>query len=287
MRVINTSGAARTFTLTIGADAAGTRLYSAASIPAAGLDIQGPFTLDALDFMQAYASGSGVNIIINGGLSATAAYATSFTQSETPLSEDGNWTHTSAAYPTGSWTYVQTSGGLALCTQDGLGTPASNIYNDSYAYLSNFAPDDHQVSEIITYTGGITGNQEIECLLRWSDTNTLAQGYECLLPRPGSSYGPQIVKWNGPYGDFTYLAEGSLPTFGDGDVWSARIVGDAITCYLNGSLIVSANINQDINGNPISKYTSGNPGIGLFRHNQGGATNPSAFCVRRFQAVSM
>lgn len=57
MRVSNPTGGAVTFTLSIGNDAAGTRLYDAVSIPAGGsLDIYGPFTLAAAEVVQSLAS---------------------------------------------------------------------------------------------------------------------------------------------------------------------------------------------------------------------------------------
>ena len=56
-RVSNPTGGAVPFTMSIGADAAGTRLYDAVSIPAGGsLDIFGPFTLAATEIVQAFAS---------------------------------------------------------------------------------------------------------------------------------------------------------------------------------------------------------------------------------------
>lgn len=57
MRVSNPTGGAVTFTISIGADAAGTRLYDAVSVPAGGaVDIWGPFTLAAAEILQALAS---------------------------------------------------------------------------------------------------------------------------------------------------------------------------------------------------------------------------------------
>ncbi len=57
MRVSNPTAGAVTFTLSIGADAAGTRLYDAVSIPAASyLDIWGPFSMAAAEIIQSFAS---------------------------------------------------------------------------------------------------------------------------------------------------------------------------------------------------------------------------------------
>jgi hypothetical protein len=62
LHVQNPSGSAVTFTVSIGADAAGTRLYDAYSIPAAGpgvtanvLDIFGYWILETTEIIQAFA----------------------------------------------------------------------------------------------------------------------------------------------------------------------------------------------------------------------------------------
>jgi hypothetical protein len=61
IRVDNPSAGAVTFTMSIGADAAGTRLFGATSIPAnSGLDIWGPFTLAAAEIVQALAGTTNV-----------------------------------------------------------------------------------------------------------------------------------------------------------------------------------------------------------------------------------
>ena len=53
----NADVVARTVTVSIGADAAGTRILSGYSIPAASpYDLWGPFTLEATEIVQAYAS---------------------------------------------------------------------------------------------------------------------------------------------------------------------------------------------------------------------------------------
>ncbi len=68
MRVSNPTGSAVPFTLSIGADAAGTRLYDGVSIPAASyLDIWGPFSLAAAEIIQAFAgSNSALVLEIDG-----------------------------------------------------------------------------------------------------------------------------------------------------------------------------------------------------------------------------
>ncbi len=68
IRISNPTGGAVTFNLSIGADAAGTRLYSGVSVAAgSSLDIYGPFTLAAAEVIQAFASAaSSLAIVIDG-----------------------------------------------------------------------------------------------------------------------------------------------------------------------------------------------------------------------------
>jgi hypothetical protein len=66
-RVSNPSGGALTFTMSIGADATGTRLYDAVSVPAGGgLDIFGPFTVAAGEIVQALGSGTALVLELDG-----------------------------------------------------------------------------------------------------------------------------------------------------------------------------------------------------------------------------
>lgn len=68
INVDNPSGADVQFTLSIGADAAGTRLYSSVTIRAGGgLDVYGPFTMETGEIIQAWAGTPSVlNLTING-----------------------------------------------------------------------------------------------------------------------------------------------------------------------------------------------------------------------------
>lgn len=64
----NPSGGAVSFTLSIGADAAGTRLYGSYSLPAASVyDIYGPFTLEAAEIIQGFASVAATVVITVDG----------------------------------------------------------------------------------------------------------------------------------------------------------------------------------------------------------------------------
>src|SRR5262249_48384549 len=96
---------------------------------------------------------------------------------------------------------------------------------------------------------------EVEIHLRWSDAAHDAHGYECNLAWDGSY--SEIVRWNGKFGDFTYLARGSVPGgVRDGDTISASIVGDVIVLSHNGVEVTRAT---------DSTFKTGNPGMGFWR----------------------
>lgn len=68
LHVFNATGGAVTFTMSIGADAAGTRLYDGVSIPAlSSLDWSGFMVLAAAEILQAKASaGASLTLTISG-----------------------------------------------------------------------------------------------------------------------------------------------------------------------------------------------------------------------------
>lgn len=59
-------GSARAFTLSIGADAAGTRLYDGLTVPPGGIDLWGPFTLGNAEIVQALADNAALVLTIDG-----------------------------------------------------------------------------------------------------------------------------------------------------------------------------------------------------------------------------
>lgn len=190
----------------------------------------------------------------------STTYSTTFDGTESPISEAGVWTHVGQ-----DWTFVDTAGGIAFGTQTG-----TNGYNDSYAHLSGFPPD-HSASGVIYRSpslDGSCGTHEVEILLRWSDSPHDAHGYECNLAFDGSY--AQIVRWNGPLSDFTYLGSGSVPGgVKSGDTLGATIVGAKITLFVNGVEIAHAT-----DANP---FAAGNPGMGFWRGGDCGTTGDYGF----------
>lgn len=68
IHVENPSAAAVNFTCSIGADAAGTRLFDAFPIaPGQVLDVPGPFTMDAAEIFQAFGSTNNILVLTVDG----------------------------------------------------------------------------------------------------------------------------------------------------------------------------------------------------------------------------
>ena len=72
IHVFNGSASAATFTLSIGADAAGTRIFDALSIPAnSPYDSFGPFVLSAAEIIQAFSGTNNVLTLTIDGIEST------------------------------------------------------------------------------------------------------------------------------------------------------------------------------------------------------------------------
>ena len=208
-----------------------------------------------------------------GGLSGVGVpFVTDFDLTEAPIHEGNSWHHDGL-----DWALVDTDNGIAFGTQLlGVARSGPSQYNDAYAYLTGFAPD-QQASGVI-HKGLIDTSctHEVEILLHWSDGPHSAAGYECNLAHDGAY--AEIVRWNGPVGDYTYLARGSVSGgVRDGDVLSASIIGATITLSVNGAVVVSAT---------DATFTSGNPGMAFWRGSSGCGTLGD-FGFTRYSATSL
>lgn len=193
-------------------------------------------------------------------------YATSFDATEQPISETGRWRRARNA-----WTDVRTAEGVAFGTNG-----RSNGYDDSYALLSGFGPNQHAQAVIqrsAELASGIT--HEVELLLRFSDGPSYARGYECLFAYFG---GVQVVRWNGAIGDYTALPLRGGPQRLDrelqtGDRIAATIRGNVIRVFINDELMAET---ED------STYVSGQPGISFFTRPGGNSAHLalSSYSVR-------
>ena len=117
--------------------------------------------------------------------------------------------------------------------------------------------------------------EEVELRLRTTVTKHSITGYEINFrcTTDASRY-VQIVRWNGPLGNFTYVSTTSGPGIRDGDVIKASIVGSTITVYINNKLVLQGTDHR---------YTSGNPGIGFFLQGATGVNGDYGF--RSFTAM--
>ena len=226
-----------------------------ASIDSTGIATAGPSAGTTL----VTASAEGVTSSA-GQLRVTATssrvYSTTFTLSENPISEGGNWTNGKADGI--DWSDVATTSGLAFGTQGG-NDSCPVCYNDSTALLTgNWGPDQTVTATVHSVNQTSVWIEEVELRLRSSISAHSNTGYEILFRALKSdlSY-VQIVRWNGPLGDFTYLAGiGNIGVgISDGDMVSASIIGNVITAYINGVLILTATDNT---------YPTGKPGMGFF-----------------------
>jgi len=224
-------------------------------------------------------------------------YATGFLLEENPISEGGVWQHRGA-----SWAMVRTFANRAVGSQTGSGG-----YDDAYAYLSGFGPNqkaqailwkdpaignDSMTCKILRrlIRGQLTGNycagpgtHEVELLLRWADSATSARGYECNLSWDGTY--AEIVRWNGPFADFTYITTqrtfnaGIMPPY-TGDIFKATISGNTINVYLNKN---DGKGDQLIVQGTDRTYTDGGPGMGFYIE---GSADPTQFGFTSFKASS-
>src|SRR5262249_21783971 len=130
-------------------------------------------------------------------------------------------------------------------------------------YLLGFAVN-HEARAVIHRNPTLNTNpHEAELLLRWADTADIARGYECQFNHAG---GVQVVRWNGPFGDFTPLhGQGSIGrALRTGDVVRARAVGTGITCYVNDVQVLHVT---------DQTWSNGQPGIGFFKRLAGANTD--------------
>jgi hypothetical protein len=197
-------------------------------------------------------------------------YTTNFPLTENPISEGGKWIGGQSAGGN-LWGNAQTTPGLAF----GVSEPTQ--YGDPTAILTGSWGQTQTAAAVVKINVRPTGCcHEVEVHLRSTISTHNINGYEVLCPvhsNPG--YGFQVVRWNGPNGDFVYLpCTGSLCSVAhqcvNGDVIKATASGTnpvTIVVNLNGSDVVTATDNGSAYNGPggaAGPWTSGNPGIGFY-----------------------
>jgi len=200
-------------------------------------------------------------LLVSEGLPTSGfcqTYTTRFEGKENSLSEEGRWANKGE-----DWTQISKENGVACGTQTGTNTGIYQ-FNDSFAHLSGFPPDQEAWGQAHIAKPNARCSQELEILLRWTSSPHRTTGYECFARciSSAASY-VQIVRWEGPLGKFTYLADLRGTNYGlkNGDILKASIVNNLITVYING--VEKARVVDDT-------FKTGDPGIGEFLACQGG-----------------
>ena len=183
-----------------------------------------------------------------------ATYATNFPLDENPIAEAGRWINGQSVGL--DWKDVRTTPGLAFGA-DASGTPN---YNDPTALVSGVWGPNQTVQATVRTVNQQSGNiyEEVEIRLRSAISAHSITGYEINFrcTHDGSQY-VQIVRWNGPLGNFTYIQGTTGPGLMNGDTVKATIVGSVITGYINGAQVVQGT---------DATYATGNPGMGFYLH---------------------
>lgn len=206
-----------------------------------------------------------------GGSGVAWNYSTDFPTVESVLSEGGIW-RTGLQHGL-DWTDPRVGANGVHGTQTGPYTIPEK-YNDSIACLVGTFGPTQDAQGIVRTTNQQAGQvfEEVELLLRFSISANSARGYEVLFAV--SKQYVDIVRWNGPFGNFTSLASGSIPTMSTGDIVRATISGSTITAYRNGEQVLQAT---------DSTWTDGNPGIGLFFETDGSGGANTDYGLTHYQ----
>lgn len=207
------------------------------------------------------------------------SYSSSFSGTENPLSESGEWINGSSA--SSDFGNMQKTPGLAF------GVSLPTTYGDPTAVLTGTWGQSQTAQGTVSIPGATPSGccSEVEIRLRTSISTNSITGYELLCPVWGSpGYGYQIVRWNGANGQFVYLNTSSAHQCVNGDVLKGVVSGTSpvtIDFYNNGVLVLSACDNGQASGGSCGgngysgpggaagPFTSGTPGIGMY--NSGGS----------------
>ena len=208
---------------------------------------------------------------IKEGLAET--YSTNFTLTEDPISEGGRWIN--GKTDGGDWSDCATNGSYVY----GKMVTSSNYNDDTCILTGTWGTNQTAFGTIYSNVdGGATGEEEAEIRLLSSIIRGENKGYEILIDlNRNNGYGIQIVRWNGPRGDYDILTSGNVATGKTGDVLKGTSVVTAnsvtIRAYVNDRLIATAVDSS------ASRITSGNPGIGFYKNSYNGNNYDVGFTV--------
>ncbi|MGA2455827.1 MAG: hypothetical protein ABSG93_20185 [Solirubrobacteraceae bacterium] len=204
--------------------------------------------------------------------SPVRSYSTDFPLDENPISEGGMWLNGKADGI--DWTDVVTKNGVVYgapsrmdvaerrveqgnLEQHDDGEPIGD-YDDPTAVLAgSWGSDQHAKATVYSRNPTDAYFQEVQIRLRSVIEPNNCTGYEvfwrCLKTDEGYA---EIVRWNGPVGDFTSLQKlfGAERGVKHGDVVEATIEGNVLKGFINGVEVISAT--DDV-------FATGSPGVGF------------------------
>lgn len=225
---------------------------------------------------------------IHAPLLRTTKFSVAFSGTENPMVGDGGWKQ---GLTDGlDWNDVATNGSYAYSRQ----YDHDVDYSDATAIRTGTWANDQWASVVARNTDESNVNyREMTIRLRSAVSAHVNSGYEVTATARTSQAGDGfnyllVVKFNGTIGSFTslYNPQGTQYSLQDGDTFTADIVGTTIRAWVRGVQVATVDTLVDINGNPLTGITSGNPGIGFF-HSRGLGFNTvlnNSYGLKSFQA---
>jgi hypothetical protein len=214
---------------------------------------------------------------------AQGNYTTKFPATENPISEGGQWINGGVSGGVNLWGNIRTNGGLAF------GASEPTQFGDPTAIMAGTWGATQTVTGVVKVNS--TPNScchEVEVRLRSSISANNITGYEVLCPVHASpGYGIQIVRWNGPNGQYVYISTGNAHQCVNGDVLMATATGSnptTIKVYINGNLMLTG-VDHGTETGPsgaAGPWTGGSPGIGFYDNAD---NNWSTFGLSSFTAT--
>ena len=206
---------------------------------------------------------------INGstGLTVTAPgyYATNFPLTENPISEDGNWTNGGCCGNSSLWGNVQTTPGEVF------GVSEPTTYGDPTAIVNGTWGSNQTITVTVKITSQPTSCcHELELRpLTTISTNSIT-GYEINCSTVTGDPYIQLVRWNGPNGNYTQLDQ-LVPAQpcknGDVLVGTTTVTGGTVTFGLtvNGVPQTFTNCHcTNPSDSGAGAFLTGSPGIGFY-----------------------
>jgi hypothetical protein len=201
------------------------------------------------------------------------SYQTDFPLTENPISEGGMWLN--GRKDGIDWIDVVSAGGYAhgevsrmtaaehrteqgnLRRDDDAADPVGDYDDPSAVLTGRWGRDQHAKATVFCRDPTEEYFQEVQFRLRSTIASNVCTGYEIFWRALTGEHGyAEIVRWNGPVGDFTSLARRTGPTYGvkHGDVVEASVIGTRITGSINGVEVIA--VDDEV-------HAEGAPGIGF------------------------